>query len=222
MVQAGSLEEQAWLSSVLPQPEQLDELLGNDPTAVLLGIAKSRAPIEFGPAGPPPTDPALKQQFELARAAAEKLKKSPTAKLNPEQVAALHAFVHLLARPALRVVDGAVPAIPDSWDRLKIAHESVTDAIRGVGRIDNATRTHVGTGWFVAENLLFTNRHVAGALCGLDPHGDPTWLTKLPAAVVATNTLWDEKPAKRAVWDPAEAPSAASTKVGSIRRIRAV
>lgn len=222
MVQAGSVEEQAWLASVLPEPKQLDELLGNDPTAVLLGIAKSRAPIELGPQGPPPADPELKKQFELARAAAEELKKSATVKLKPEQVAALHAFVHLLARPALRVVDGVIPAIPDSWQRLQTAHDSVVDAIRGVGRVDNATRGHVGTAWFVAENLLLTNRHVAGALCGLDPHDDPAWLTKLPNAVVTTNVSWKQDPKKRAVWDPAEVPSAASEKLGSIRQIRAV
>ena len=69
---------------------------------------------------------------------------------------------------------------------------------------------------------MLTNRHVAGALCGLDPHHDPTWLDKLPAAVVATNATWDQDPATRAVWDPAEAPSAASTTVGTITKIRSV
>jgi hypothetical protein len=42
----------------------------------------------------------------------------------------------------------------------------------------------VGTGWFVAENLLLTNRH-GWRSCGLDPHGDPAWLDKLPMAVVS-------------------------------------
>ena len=69
---------------------------------------------------------------------------------------------------------------------------SVIRRIRGVGRIDTSERQHVGTGWFVAENLLITNRHVAGGLCGLDPHGDSAWLDKLPAAVVATNARWDK------------------------------
>jgi len=78
---------------------------------------------------------------------------------------------------------------------------------------------HVGTGWFVAENLLLTNRHVAGALCGLDPHGDPAWLDKLPMAVVMTNALWDKDTSRRAVWDPAEMPSAARTAIGTIRKI---
>ena len=129
--------------------------------------------------------------------------------------------MHLLARPALRIVDDTIPAIPQSWERLETAHELVMRRLRGVGRIDTSKRQHVGTGWFVAENLLLTNRHVAGGLCGLDPHGDPTWLDKLPSAVVATNAQWDKDPSKRAVWDPAEAPSAASTTIGTITKIRA-
>ena len=92
--------------------------------------------------------------------------------------------------------------------------------IRGVGRIDTSQRVHVGTGWFLAENLLLTNRHVAGALCGLDPHGDPAWLDKLPTAVVMTNARWDNDPSWRPIWDPAEAPSAESAAIGTITKIR--
>lgn len=214
------MQESEWLASVLPSQQQLDHVLGNDPAAALLGLAKSRAPIETGFVGDPGDDPALKKEFAVAQLAAAALKQNSRAVLSTEQTQALHAFVHLLARPALRVVDGAVPAIPESWERLKTAHDSVIRRIRGVGRIDTSTRQHVGTGWFVAENLLLTNRHVAGALCGLDPHGDPAWLDKLPAAVVTTNALWDQDPSQRAVWDPAEAPSAASTAIGTITKIR--
>src|SRR5262249_9339964 len=110
---------------------------------------------------------------------------------------------------------------PESWKRLKPAHESVIRRIRGVGRIDTSKRQHVGTGWFVAENLVLTNRHVAGGLCGLDPHHDPKWLDHRPAAGVATNAVWDKDPSRRAVWDPAEAPSTASAAIGTITKIRA-
>ena len=213
-------DEQRWLAAVLPSQQQLDHVLGNDPVAALLGLAKSRAPIETGFKGDPGDDPQLKKEFALAQVAAAALKKDGSAALSNAQTQALHAFVHLLARPALRVVDGAVPAIPQSWDRLKTAHDSVIRRIRGVGRIDTSERRHLGTGWFVAEKLLLTNRHVAGGLCGLDPHGDPAWLDKLPAAVVTANALWDKDPSQRAVWDPAEAPSAASTATGTITKIR--
>jgi glutamyl endopeptidase len=214
------MQENEWLASVLPAQEQLDEVLGNDPAAALLGLARSRAPIETGFVVIPGFDPELMEQFAIAQAAAAALKKNANAPLTAEQTQALHAFVHLLARPALRVVSDAIPAIPQSWKKLSVGHDMVIRRSRGVGRIDRSTRQHVGTGWFVAENLLLTNRHVAGALCGLDPHNDPKWLDKLPAAVIATNTLWDNDPSKRAVWDPAEAPSAESTTIGTITRIR--
>jgi glutamyl endopeptidase len=214
------MHEQEWLASVLPSQQQLDKMLGDDPAAALLGLARSRAPVETGFVGDPGDDPELKKQFATAQLAAAALKKDPTATLTPEQTQALHAFVHLLARPALRIVDNAIPTIPPSWEKLKTAHQLVIRRIRGVGRIDTSKRQHVGTGWFVAENLLLTNRHVAGGLCGLDPHHDPTWLDKLPSAVAATNAQWDKDPSKRAVWDPAEAPSAESTTIGTITKIR--
>lgn len=215
-----TVQEQQWLASVLPSQQQLDDVLGNDPAAALLGLAKSRAPIELGFVGDPGNDPGLKKEFAVAQLAAVALRQDRWAVLSAEQTQALHAFVHLLARPALRVVDGAVPAIPQSWERLKTAHDSVIRKIRGVGRIDTSTRGHVGTGWFVAENLLLTNRHVAAGLCGLDPHRDPTWLDQLPGAVLTTNAQWDQDPSRRPVWDPAEVPSAASSAIGTITRIR--
>ena len=218
----GAVQEREWLASVLPSQQQLDHVLGNDPAAALLGLAKSRAPVETGFVGDPGDDPDLKKEFAVAQAAAAALKKNPSATLTTEQTQALHAFVHLLARPALRVVDGVVPAIPQSWERLTTAHESVIRKIRGVGRIDTNERVHVGTGWLVAENLLLTNRHVAAELCDLDTHGDPTWLDKLPTRVVTTNAVWDTDPSRRPVWDPAEAPSAASPATGTITKIRKV
>ena len=221
MSDTSSAGEQQWLASVLPSPGQLDHLLGNDPASALLGLARSRAPIEIGYEGDPGDDPELKKEFAVAQAAAVALERDSSTALSAEQTQALHAFVHLLARPALRVVNDAVPAIPQSWERLRTAHASVIRRIRGVGRIDTSRREHVGTGWFVAEHLLLTNRHVVAALCSLDPHRDPAWLIKLPSAVVSTNALWDRDASRRPVWDPAEAPNAESTTTGTITRIRA-
>lgn len=221
MRDAGPLEERAWLASLMPPLEQLDELLGDDPSAALLGLARTRAIIEPGYIGDPGDDPEIKKEFALAQAAAVALKQNPQAPLTSEQLQALHAFVHLLARPALRVVDGAIPKIPGSWPSLSTAHVSVMRRIRGVGRVDTCNREHVGTGWFVAADLLLTNRHVAGALCGLNPQADPAWLDKLPAAVAATNAVWDDDKTKCAVWDPAEAPDATNTAIGRVTKIRA-
>ncbi len=218
--EARRVETQRWLASVLPSQEQLDEVLGNDPAAALLGVARSRAPIEPGFLGEPGDDPQLRQEFAVAQVAAATLKQNASAALTTAQIQALHAFVHLLARPALRVVDGALPAIPQPWERLQTAHDSVVRRIRGVGRIDTSQRGHVGTAWLVAENLLLTNKHVAAALCGLNPHADVAWTDKLPGAIAATNASWRADPSARAVWDPAEAPGAASSATGRIARIR--
>ena len=70
------MQEQQWLASVLPSQQQLDEVLGNDPAAALLGLAKSRAPIETGFVGDPGDDPELKKEFAIAQAAAAALKKN--------------------------------------------------------------------------------------------------------------------------------------------------
>ena len=142
------MQEQQWLASVLPSQQQVDEVLGDDPAGALLGLARSRAPVETGFVGDPGDDPELKKQFAIAQAAAAALKNTPTAALSAEQTQALHAFVHLVARPALRVLGGAIPAIPRTWQRLETAHPLVISRIRGVGRLDTSTRRHVGTAWF--------------------------------------------------------------------------
>lgn len=215
------MDQRDWLVSVLPAQDQLEDLLADDPATAMLGLARSRAPIETGFKEETGSNPALIAEFKLAQQAAAALKSNPNAPLTPEQTQAMHALVHLLLRPALRVTGGAIPAIPDSWPRLKSAHDMVISRIRGVGRIDTHDRSHVGTGWFVAKDILLTNRHVAGALCGLDVHHDPVWLDKLAAAVEATNSAWDKDPTLRAVWDPAEEPGPESLATGSITRIRA-
>jgi hypothetical protein len=214
--------DQEWIASVLPSETVLDKVLGTDPAAALLDLSRSRAPVELGFVGSGPTDdPALSREFQLARAAARKLQASSNAVLTKEEVEALHAFVHLLARPALRIVSDRIHGIPESWPKLDVGKGLAVDRSHGVGRIDTALRTHTGTGWFVAENLVLTNRHVAGQLCGLNVHADPsTWLPKLPQAVATTNAKWDKTPKERPVWDPAEAPSKSSASVGTITKIR--
>ncbi len=215
------MDQKDWLVSILPSQDRLEELLGDDPATALLGLARTRAPVETGFKDDLANDPAIRAEFKLAQEAATALKSDPNAPLTAEQTEAMHALVHLLLRPALRVTGGAIPAIPDSWPRLKSAHDLVMSRTRSVGRIDTHDRAHVGTGWFAAKDILLTNRHVAGVLCGLDIRTDPTWIDKLPAAVEAKNNVWDKDPTLRAVWDPAEVPGPASTVTGSITRIRA-
>ena len=82
------MQEQEWLASVLPSQQQLDDVLGNDPAAALLGLARSRAPVETGFIGDPGDDPELKKQFAIAQAAAAALKKNSGATLTAEQIQA--------------------------------------------------------------------------------------------------------------------------------------
>jgi hypothetical protein len=105
------MQGQAWLASV-PSQQQLDEVLGNDPAAALVGRAKSRAPIEPGFIGYPGDDPEFQKEFAIAQAAAAAFKKNRDAMLAAEHIRALHAFVHLLARAA--TTDSAIPPIVNS------------------------------------------------------------------------------------------------------------
>ncbi len=200
-----------WFNSVLPEPEILDEILGDDPTAALVGAARTRAPVEMGVDRPPniDEDPAVRAQFELAAAAAKKLRLAPKPELSPEETAALHALVHLVSRPALRVRRGDVPAVPESWPSLQAALPVVRARLKGVGRLDKSDGTQVGTGWFIAPDLLVTNNHVVAGLCGLDPHGDSKWRDKLESATVAHNALWASDETTRPTWKPDEAPDGA-------------
>lgn len=211
----------AWFAERLPPDDELDELLSDDPTAALIGVARDRAPVETGVVQPPDLDedPEARRLFELAAAAARKLRASVMPTLSPDEVTALHALVHLVARPALRVLDGDVPAIPDSWRRLDGARSVVRIRLRGIGRLDTHDRVPQGTGWFVAPDLLATNNHVAAALCGFSPHAITDWRQRLERAVPTQNRLWADDPRLRPVWDPGDSPGPSDTAAGRVTSI---
>ena len=210
-----------WFARLLPSDGRLDELLGDDPTAALIGVARDRAPVEMGVERPPDLDedPGLRRLFDLAAAAAGKLKATTAPALSPDEVQALHALVHLVARPALRVRDGDVPAIPASWPRLEGARGVVSVRLRGIGRLDTPDRRPAGTGWFVAPDLLATNNHVVAALCGISPH-HAGWRAQLDQAVPVHNRLWEQQPSQRPVWDPGDAPAPSDAASARVTRIR--
>jgi hypothetical protein len=209
------------MKEVLPSSDALDALRGHDPVAALRGLARSRAPVETGFVGDPGDDPEVKTQLKLAQAAAKKLKAQQSPDLTSEEETALHAFVHLVARPALRVRAGDVAGIPDHWQKLTTELDLVKERMRGVGRIDSWEREHTGTGWFVTPTLLLTNKHVVGQLCGLDVHDGGAWRGKVAAAVPVANADWAAHPEKRPVWDPGDSPSADVKAPGTITKIRA-
>jgi hypothetical protein len=194
------VDQLRWLRRLMPSPDQLDEMLDDDPVAALLHLAQQRAPVETGYDGDPGADPEVVKQFEIARTAAKKLQQHVMPALTPTEIQALHAFVHLVARPALRVRGGDVGGIPASWKRLSNALAVVKERILpGVGRID-AAGDHVGTGWLAANNLLLTNKHVVGQLCGLDVHTDDTWKAKLADAITRRNARWRQQESEWPTW----------------------
>lgn len=82
-------------------------------------------------------------------------------------------------RPSLLVQDDgfALPAAPEWRSRLASAESALQLAIRATGRIElvdhplTAMAPFIGTGWFVTEDVIVTNRHVAEVFAGSGQHG---------------------------------------------------
>lgn len=209
-----------WLAGQLPTPEKLDEMLGDDPAAALLGIARSRAPvvIEIGRPSVPPVNPEIARQLDMAVETVKKLQQRKSAKLTAEEVQALHAFVHLVTRPSLPVRSGALPGEIPTWPEIAGSASVIRGRLPGVGRLDTFSRSPQGTGWVVAEGLVITNNHVLAALCGLSVHTDPAWRTKLDTVWPKHDALWKKQTTTRPVWDPTDNPDAtAPARVTGVR-----
>lgn len=80
----------------------------------MLQLSKDYAPVQIALAQPA----FLTEHFKLARTAAAKFENHGYPGLTQAERQALHAFVHLVTRPSLPVLDGAVRAIPRSWPGL--------------------------------------------------------------------------------------------------------
>lgn len=211
-----------WFRERLPVPDELENILAGDPVSALLNLARTRAPIETGFEGTPDDidrNPEIAAQFTLATTAALKLKDHPNPGLTPGEIQALHAFVHLIARPALRVIEGTTPGAPEPWPELDQHRFMITHRIRSIGRLDTADGQPVGTGWFVSPTLLMTNNHVAAGLCGINPHKDLEWRANLDDAVPVFNKRWEKFPDERPAWDPGDSPSGADDSTGRLNRI---
>lgn len=215
----------AWFCDRLPPGAVLDKLLAGDPVTELLGITRSRAPIEVIINNPDPgADPAVMQQLELAVRTVERLKtQGRAASLSPEETQALQAFVYLVTRPALRVDKGEVPSPNRAWSTLDSAREVVARRIRGVGRLDTFKGTGLGTGWLAAPGLLLTNKHVVAALCDIDIR-DPfrKWIDLLTQRLPRYNSQWQTDAALRPRWDTGDSPTADTVPTGLVRHVRAV
>ena len=196
----------AWFGQRLPPKAELDALLAGDVVAEMLQLSGTRAPVVLGFDGDAPADadPEVAAQLQLAKQAAAKLGENAEAELSDAEVEAMHAFVHLVARPSLAVVDGRTPGIPVPWKALDSAHAFVRRRLDGVGRLDRHDGATCGTGWFVTPELLVTNRHVVAALLSIPLAGN--WKGELADAKDAANATWRQSPGARPVWDPGDAP----------------
>ena len=207
-----------WFLNVLPSDDEL-AALGHDPLRSLLDVAKTRAPIEIGFEGEP--DPELKKLFQVATKAAAKLKQNSSFVPNAEEQEALHAFIHLVGRPALRTIDGELVGPPENQRRLSSDLAQVNRLLPSVGRLDDANHTPFGTGWFIAKDLLITNNHVVAALCGLKVHTDPNWREKLYKAASASSKAWAKDESLRPRWSSADTPPGGAVG-GRVKGVRAL
>ncbi|MCB9592791.1 MAG: trypsin-like peptidase domain-containing protein [Sandaracinaceae bacterium] len=198
-----------WFLDRLPPLDSLGSVLGSDPVSGLLGVARDRAPVELGLIGEPDNpanDPQIAALFALATGATKKLEQDPDAALSDEEKEALHLFVHLVGRPALRTNGGKLLKLPPTWPALKKARGVIEDLIQGVGRLDGPNGDVAGTGWFVAAERVITNNHVVAILCGLDVFNDLDWRAKLDQVRAATSATWEADAAKRPHWNAGDAP----------------
>lgn len=216
------LKDPRWLAPLLPSAAKMAEITGGDPASALLDLVKTRAPIEPGfnfESLTPAQRDELAAELLLAVAAAKRLKDDPSAVLSDDEVRALHALAHLVARPSLRLMKSEL-TVPPSCPRLHATRATAGKRAPGIGRLDAAGGRIAGTGWFVTKDLLLTNAHVVGELCGISPHDTWDWHAKVLAAWKDHSRVWETLPAARPIWDPGEAPRTSPD--GRIVRIRAV
>ncbi|ANL33941.1 phospholipase D-like domain-containing protein [Rhizobium phaseoli] len=100
---------------------------------------------------------------------------TPGLEISPERI-----ILTAEARPVMRIRDNSVTdefvGAPSSelWrDVVNRAASALNSVIPAVGRIEltNATQAWVGTGWMIDEDIIVTNRHVAGEFSRPDGQG---------------------------------------------------
>ncbi|MCI0458413.1 MAG: serine protease [Gemmataceae bacterium] len=106
----------------------------------------------------------LGQLLEAGATALEKITRSQSPELTPEEVLSLEAVLLLYGRPAILVSQGRLASVPPLWNVLEDQREDIEMAQRGVGRIEllgHPEYDWAGTGFLVSENALLTTKRVA-------------------------------------------------------------
>jgi hypothetical protein len=107
---------------------------------------------------------ALGRTLEAGAAALDKVARSQTPGLTPEELVGLECILLLYARPSLLVCNGSLAAIPPFWKVLEQEREAIEIAQRGVGRIELLNHPEydwAGTGFLVSDRCLLTTRRTA-------------------------------------------------------------
>jgi hypothetical protein len=107
---------------------------------------------------------AIGQLLEAGAAALEKVGRTSTPELSPEEILGLECILLLYGRPAVLVSQGRLASVPPLWNILEDQREDVELAQRGVGRIEllgHPEYDWAGTGFLVNENTLMTTRRIA-------------------------------------------------------------
>ena len=117
------------------------------------GLFGGRQPVEL---------PLSDDMIELGVRAAEKALNDE--EMNPEEQDFLEAIIVPGKRPVLDVIDGDISASPPGWEFLDDFRPLIRGILPSIGRVDVPELSplpYAGTGFFVGEGLLMTNRHVA-------------------------------------------------------------
>lgn len=79
------------------------------------------------------------------------------------QFAALEAVIHKEGRPALLIKQDSFDDPPEQWAKLIGERNALKPVIQAIGRVEvmKISGPFGGTGFFVAPNVILTNRHVA-------------------------------------------------------------
>src|SRR5262245_3066898 len=194
-----------WFVDRMPSHKVLNELLADESVGQLVAISRDRAIANASlevQARANQDAAKVEASLKIARAAAARIaKEGDQARLSNEEKAVLELFVLLVSRPSLFVRGSRVVGRPENWPEIGRDSELFPDIMAGVGRVQLADGTKIGTGFITGDCKILTNNHVVCALLGLDLSYWWDFPTEFAAACTAVNKQWKESPTSRPVFD---------------------